>query len=629
MLRLGKPPNSTCRAAPKAFGVGLGFESLPEHQPPLKLRLGKPANFLEAAARRAPNSITRNTNGSHVFPAWRRVVLFLNFPLNLRPFFAALPGNPRAVILGQMNQMIRSVIAAGTCCLFTSLNSLFAQATAFTYQGSLNDIGGPASGHYDLRFALYDSTNNPGNLVAGPITNSAVIVTNGLFTTTVDFGSNPFNGSARWLEIGVRTNGAANFITLAPRQVLTPAPFALFADSASNLLGTIPGSQISGSVVYATSAGNAALLSGQPPSYYLDLSNQTGTLSASQLPAGAINSRGVLATDYEFDETSGTTFADSSGFGNDAIAPIGGISAGSAGHSGKAVYFAGGFLKVASGIPDSPQVWVETWVNPQSSSPGVHTVLSKSGAWSLQITNGVSGPGTAIFSVTTANGTFNLVSSVPVNSGTWSHAAAWYNGQAVTLEINGAAIVSTFGGGAVVPTMNNPLYIGAADDAADQSFFGLIDEVRIRMVAPPTTLNWPQISYSTYSTPVTSYNLTNYSPYAEVRSFTFNKLMASTRLRITYNDSIQVTGQGAVPVAATWEVLLDGNPVSPAPMKFTYYDPQDTGIVLPVGLTGWGTGVGTGVHSLKVTVKAATTGGMTAYTGSQIGAGLLQVEEQP
>jgi len=34
-----------------------------------------------------------------------------------------------------------------------------AQGTAFTYQGRLNDGANPASGIYDLRFAIYDALN--------------------------------------------------------------------------------------------------------------------------------------------------------------------------------------------------------------------------------------------------------------------------------------------------------------------------------------------------------------------------------------------------------------------------------------------------------------------------------------
>ena len=55
-----------------------------------------------------------------------------------------------------------------------------------------------------------------------------------------------FAGNARWLDIAVRTNGASSFATLAPRQPLTPTPYAVFAGTAGGLSGTLPVSQISG-----------------------------------------------------------------------------------------------------------------------------------------------------------------------------------------------------------------------------------------------------------------------------------------------------------------------------------------------------------------------------------------------
>lgn len=119
--------------------------------------------------------------------------------------------------------------------LLLAAASGLAQGTAFTYQGRLNQNGTPATGIYDLRFTIYDAGGG-GAVVAGPTTQSGVGVTNGLFTATLDFGANVFTGPARWLEIMTRTNGAASFTPLTPRQALTPAPYAIHAGSASDVV---------------------------------------------------------------------------------------------------------------------------------------------------------------------------------------------------------------------------------------------------------------------------------------------------------------------------------------------------------------------------------------------------------
>ncbi|MBU6410368.1 MAG: hypothetical protein KGR98_08265, partial [Verrucomicrobia bacterium] len=110
------------------------------------------------------------------------------------------------------------------------INRGFAQGTVFTYQGRLITTNGPAAGAYDMAFTLYDAAGG-GNVVGNALTNSAVTVTNGLFTVPLDFG-NVFDGNARWLEIGVRTNGAENFVTLSPRQLLTASPQSIYSQNA-------------------------------------------------------------------------------------------------------------------------------------------------------------------------------------------------------------------------------------------------------------------------------------------------------------------------------------------------------------------------------------------------------------
>src|SRR4051794_21931735 len=108
--------------------------------------------------------------------------------------------------------------------------------TAFTYQGRLQEGGAPASGFYDLRLSLFNHPTTENLTETGPNPNPypsvGVWVTNGLFTTQVDFGPNAFNGPARWLEISVRTNLGGAWTLLTPRQELKPTPYALYAPQA-------------------------------------------------------------------------------------------------------------------------------------------------------------------------------------------------------------------------------------------------------------------------------------------------------------------------------------------------------------------------------------------------------------
>jgi len=131
-----------------------------------------------------------------------------------------------------------SLILALVCA--AGANRAAAQGTAFTYQGRLNNGGNFVTGSFDFTLTLYN-TNLNGVPVAGPVTNTAIGVTNSLFTMTADFGPGVFNGAVYWLEIGARTNGGGGFSILAPRQPIMPTPYAIYAESANaaNLAGDI------------------------------------------------------------------------------------------------------------------------------------------------------------------------------------------------------------------------------------------------------------------------------------------------------------------------------------------------------------------------------------------------------
>ena len=140
--------------------------------------------------------------------------------------------------------------------IIVQLPTVHAQGSAFTYQGQLQDNGSPASGIYDLTFSLFN-TDTSAVAIAGPETNNAVYITNGLFTVLIDFGPGVFTGQTNWLEISVETNRANSFTTLTPRQQLMPTPYTIFAEgaNAAGLNGTIPAAQLPSSVVTNGSSG--------------------------------------------------------------------------------------------------------------------------------------------------------------------------------------------------------------------------------------------------------------------------------------------------------------------------------------------------------------------------------------
>src|SRR5713101_7701747 len=134
--------------------------------------------------------------------------------------------------------------------------------TAFTYQGRLLDKGELATGLYDLRFALYPGSSG-GSQIGSALTNASVGVSNGLFTATLDFGGGIFDGTAYWLEIGVRTNGSlAAFTPLVPRQPLTASPYALYAPK-SGLAGGVAANAVAGASIQNGAITAAKIASGQ------------------------------------------------------------------------------------------------------------------------------------------------------------------------------------------------------------------------------------------------------------------------------------------------------------------------------------------------------------------------------
>ncbi|MBZ0170971.1 MAG: hypothetical protein K8E66_01190, partial [Phycisphaerales bacterium] len=94
------------------------------------------------------------------------------------------------------------------------------QDSAFTYQGELLQGATPATGAFDMEFFLWDAAVG-GSQAGAAIALPDVPVEQGRFTVRLDFGANPFDNSARWLEIAV------DGFTLSPRHPVTRSPYSV------------------------------------------------------------------------------------------------------------------------------------------------------------------------------------------------------------------------------------------------------------------------------------------------------------------------------------------------------------------------------------------------------------------
>src|SRR5881394_3612531 len=131
---------------------------------------------------------------------------------------------------------MKKVILIFSVVLLIPISAL-AQSTAFTFQGRLNDGTTAASGNVQLQIRLYDSLSG-GTQIGSTVNIPSVALINGVFSTELDFGATAFDGSPRFLEIGVRPAGTSNpYTILSPRQHLSSVPYATQARNAAQLGG--------------------------------------------------------------------------------------------------------------------------------------------------------------------------------------------------------------------------------------------------------------------------------------------------------------------------------------------------------------------------------------------------------
>ena len=182
-----------------------------------------------------------------------------------------------------------------------------ALGTGFTYQGKLTDDGAPANGTYDFEFKLYDDLSG-GAQVGATVTQGDITVTDGLFTVQLDFGD-VFDGTALWLEIGVRPGDSTGAYTaLDPRQPLTAAPFANYAAKCTSYQNTVIVAKSGGDYTTVTAALASIIDAGADNAYLIYVAPGTYTETVTMKPHVDIEGAGELTTRITYTGSSTSLF---------------------------------------------------------------------------------------------------------------------------------------------------------------------------------------------------------------------------------------------------------------------------------------------------------------------------------
>jgi hypothetical protein len=137
-----------------------------------------------------------------------------------------------------MNRLNYFVIAIILLVAQVSISYAEPVGTTFAYEGYLSETGNPANDIVDFLFMLYNDESG-GTQVGPTVDANNVNVTDGEFNVQIDFGSNVFNGDARWLVSEVQGSGDDRFTRLTPRQKIMPTPYSIYAQKAGEVIGGI------------------------------------------------------------------------------------------------------------------------------------------------------------------------------------------------------------------------------------------------------------------------------------------------------------------------------------------------------------------------------------------------------
>jgi glucose/arabinose dehydrogenase/PKD repeat protein len=403
-----------------------------------------------------------------------------------------------------------SEVAGGTTANFTvSLSS----ASAFTVTASFATSNGTATAGSDYVARTGTVTFAPG-VTAAPIqltvNDDALDEVDETFLVTL---SNPLHAAI----VGgpgtgtITDNDAEPTVTIDDATVaegntgVTMATFVVRLSAVSGRavtgnFGTANGTASGGSDYTATSgpfsipAGSTTFAVQVPilgdvtqepdETFVLTLSTVSGAIVADAQASGTIRNddvpaAGGIVAAYSFEESSGTTTADTTGKGHTGT--VAGTDWADDGKHGRGLWFPGSnnwvTIADANDLDLTNGMTVEAWVNPFSLN-GWNTVLMKEAggslAYGLYANDGSPWPAVT---VQIGGADRSAVGTSPLPLSTWSHVAATYDGTTLRLYRNGVQIGSRAQTGNML-TSTGVLRIGG-NAVWGEYFHGVMDDVRI------------------------------------------------------------------------------------------------------------------------------------------------------
>jgi hypothetical protein len=281
--------------------------------------------------------------------------------------------------------------------------------------------------------------------------------------TATQGGANPAAKTASVTNAG---GGALDFTTSDDAAWLSVTPASGSAPATLTVTPSVAG--LAAGTYTATVTVTAPAATGSPKTIAVTLTVNPATPP----PAGLIGAWG-------FDETSGTTAADSSGNGHTGT--VAGPVWTTPGKVGGALRFDGvndwvtvadtAVLDVTTGLT------MEAWVNPAAVGTGWRTVMLKEQPnnliYALYAGNGAGRPAAHVF--TTSDLGTNGTANTPLNA--WTHLAATYDGATLRLFVNGTQVSSKAVTGSIRASTGVLRFGGNA--VWSEWFNGLIDEARL------------------------------------------------------------------------------------------------------------------------------------------------------